>query len=190
MAASILFWRGEQKWTLVSCAVAGAWIPDLPMFVFYAVEKFRGFDEQIIFDELYFQPQWQLLFDGFNSIPIALMVALFLGHWCRQPWIFVMAASAMLHMICDLPLHHDDAHRHFLPFSNYRLESPVSYWDPMHFGLIVMPLELIFLVGSSLFVLKKSQSRPARTFAGITLAMFGLAVGLGLVAFAVRWWGG
>ena len=51
-----------------------------------------------------------------------------------------------LHVPEDLFLHHDDGHRHFYPLSQWRYSSPVSYWDPNHYGKIVAPLEALAVV--------------------------------------------
>lgn len=51
--------------------------------------------------------------------------------------------SMVFHSLGDLPVHHDDAHRHFFPFSDYRLISPISYWDPQHYGRIVAGVEVL-----------------------------------------------
>ena len=48
-------------------ALLGAVLPDLPMFGFYVYQKFIGSTEQLIWSTLYFQPEWQLLFDLFND---------------------------------------------------------------------------------------------------------------------------
>ena len=50
-------------------------------------------------------------------------------------FLFALFLSLLLHTLGDLPLHHDDGHRHFFPFLDWRFESPVSYWDPAHYGL-------------------------------------------------------
>ena len=64
---------------------------------------------------------------------IGLLICLSCG-WKSAAIIFL---SMIVHDFCDLPLHNDDAHRHFLPFSHYRFISPVSYWDPKYYGQFV-----------------------------------------------------
>lgn len=41
--------------------------------------------------------------------------------------------SLLLHACADFPLHHDDAHRQFYSFSDFRFASPISYWGPTPF---------------------------------------------------------
>ena len=126
IAAGLLVWRNEPGWSGATAVTVGAILPDLPMFGFYAYQKFAAVSERQIWNELYFLNEWQLLFDLFNSMPIAialLAICYFLGFRFGV----LLAASSLLHMVFDLPLHHDDAPRHFLPLTNWRFESPISY---------------------------------------------------------------
>lgn len=68
----------------------------------------------------------------------------------------------LLHHLGDLPLHHDDAHRHFFPLSNFRLISPVSYWDPQHYGTLVALVELAAVLVASAYLLRLVKSRWGR----------------------------
>jgi hypothetical protein len=123
--------------------ISGALLPDLPIMAFYFVEKvLRGTSEQVIWTEAYYQPGWQNLIDFFNSLPLMLL-GLLVCLWMRYTPGILFFASMMLHVLGDLPLHHDDGHRHFFPFSDWRFVSPVSYWDPRHHGNIVAPLEIL-----------------------------------------------
>lgn len=81
-----------------------------------------------------------------------------------------------VHVAGDLPLHHDDAHRHLFPFSDWRFESPVSYWDPAHYGGYVAALETL-LVAVGCAVLFRRFRTPA---------LRGLVVVLGAV-YAFYW---
>jgi hypothetical protein len=58
----------------------------------------------------------------------------------------------LLHSLGDLPLHHDDAHRHFFPFLDWRFSSPVSYWDPEHHGQWVSLIEFSGVLAASVFM--------------------------------------
>jgi hypothetical protein len=124
----------------------GAIVPDLPIFVFYFVAKFvLKLPEGQIWSEAYYQPFWQTLVALFHSIPlaaIALLLCLY-GGWKPGAIFF---GSAILHSLLDLPVHHDDAHRHFFPFSDYRFISPISYWDPKHYGNIIACIELLLVL--------------------------------------------
>jgi hypothetical protein len=180
VAASLLVWRKEPGWAAATAVTIGAILPDLPMFGFYAYQKTVGSSEKQIWNELYFRDDWQLLFDLFNSIPIAL-VLIFVCYIVGFRFGLLLAASALLHMVCDLPLHHDDAHRHFLPLTNWRYESPLSYWDPRHFGLIFIWIELAFAIASCFFIGLRGEQLPMRIVAWCTLAIYFLFIGLAIL---------
>ena len=58
---------------------------------------------------------------------------------CGNPgfWFWVLA-SAFVHAVCDIPVHHDDGPLLLWPFDwSTRYVSPVSYWDPDHYGIPV-----------------------------------------------------
>lgn len=174
LAASLLAWPKETRWR-DACGVAfGTILPDISMFFFYGYQKVIGRSEKEIWGTLYFEDHWQYFFDVFNSIPIAILVFIifrFFGYRLPQ----LIAASAGLHMLCDLPVHHDDGHRHFLPISNWRFESPVSYWDPEHFGIPFAILELVFAVIALVWVQRNGQ-KPMRRFAMGTLIIYAVAI--------------
>ncbi len=167
--------RGE--WRSMGWPIAiGALLADLPIFGFYFYHRaVAGSSEKAIWTDLYFRPEWQLFIDAFNSIPVALV--LLVAAWARKaPMIAAFAASWVLHLGLDLPVHHDDAHRHFLPMTSFRFESPVSYWNPAHYGAVGAGLEIALLAVSAFIVGRWTRSRVAR--AGLVLL-----VGLQTVAY-------
>ena len=126
--------------------IIGAILPDIPIFIFYFLAKFIfQIPNGKIWSEAYYEPFWQDLIAIFHSIPIAI-IGLFicLGFGWRS--IAMLFMSMIIHDLCDLPVHHDDAHRHFFPFSNYRFMSPISYWDPKHYGKYVAFGEMSLVV--------------------------------------------
>ncbi len=121
--------------------VCGAVIPDLSLYVMVPWQRYvagRSFDQ--IFKEDYGSAFWQGVFAIDNSAPLyALLMAAAL---CLGPrWLAALAAVALLHIAFDFPLHHNDGRAHFWPFTDWVFESPVSYWDPRHYGWLVGPLE-------------------------------------------------
>lgn len=137
----------------------GAIIPDLSMFGFYLWLRLgTDISERQIWRVEYFRPSWQLVFDGFHSIPLAL-IGLVVMLKAKRTGIALLFASVALHALEDLPVHHDDAHRHFLPFSNFRFISPVSYWDEDHFGAIAGSTELLLMITASLYIFRRVRSR-------------------------------
>ena len=181
IAASLLAWRNEDGLLPVSAVMAGAVIPDLPMFGFYAYQRlWAGSSEREIWSRLYFEESWQYFFDLFNSIPFAIaLIVLF--NWLGLRWGVLFAASALLHMCCDLPLHNDDAHRHFLPLVDWRFHSPISYWDPRHYGQYFALFELCFSVVACGFVCWKAGRWPLRIAATGTLMLYAVGIGFALV---------
>lgn len=153
------------------------------MFFFYLVEKgVRGVPEAVIWSSRYFDPAWQDLFDLFHSLPL-MAVALAITLATRQRSWTLLFASMVLHVMFDLPLHHDDAHRHFYPLSDFRFASPVSYWDSAHYGWLAVPLEAAGGLFGCLLLWRRQPGRAAR------LGVAGLGVlYVAYVAFALFMW--
>jgi len=123
--------------------LAGAVLPDLPMFGFFVFESLiRGESAEHIFRDLYFEPGWQMLFDAFHSIPVFLgLVAWF---WWRGNRIgTAFAASLLLHVVVDWPTHLEDAHAYLWPFWRKPLPGLVSYWHRSS-SMWLLELALIF----------------------------------------------
>ena len=179
IAVSLLLWSDSVNWKQTCAIVTGAFFPDVTMFVFYGYQKAIGSTESDIWNTLYFEESWQLFFDVFNSIPIFLLLAI-VGYLTRQRILFLVSASALVHVLCDLPVHNDDAHRHFLPFSNWRFISPLSYWDPKHFGIYVMVTELLAAVSSCIYLTLGDFARSVRVSAAVNLALYAAAILAGL----------
>ncbi len=97
------------------------------MFAFYAYQKLLRTPDSDIWGRVYFDSAWQAFFDVFNSIPLIALCLLVTWRLAAIRWTVLFAAMG-LHVVFDLPLHQDDAHRHFFPLSDWRFVSPVSYW--------------------------------------------------------------
>lgn len=139
-----LFGRPAPR--LAWVAAAGGLIPDLPMYFIVATLRMSGFSLDDIFGRLYWQDWWQIANALGHSFPIwggmfawsslALLRARRRGDKPRPAaaTVFALSASALLHSFIDFLCHRDDAHMHFWPLSQWRFRSPVSYWDPAHYG--------------------------------------------------------
>lgn len=141
--------KRRQSPAEIAAVLTGALIPDLVMIAFYAYQRTIGTPERTIWRERYYDEEWQTFFDLFNSLPIIAagwIAARLAGLRTLQALVLSMA----LHAALDFPLHHDDAHRHFWPLSDWRFSSPVSYWDPNHYGHIVGWIE-IALIAAGIF---------------------------------------
>ena len=169
---------GRDRARAVSATLGGL-APDAPSFalVLWAglVER-RGPRE--IFEVLYFSPEWQLILGPSHSAPLwtlALVAALVL----KSPLAVAFIASGLVHHAFDFALHADDAHRHLWPRSDWRFESPVSYWDPAHYGMIVAPMEAALALGLAVWLARIHRGRWLR--AGLVL--LGLAYFVPLIGF-------
>jgi len=154
------------------------------MFFFYAYEKaWLRTDEIVIWSQSYFDTGWQALFDTFHSLPLLAIFAV-LSWRTKLPRAAALFASMTVHALCDLALHHHDAHRHLFPFSDWRFLSPVSYWDPRHYGGIASAIETVLVVAGSVWLLR-SYKRPApRVFLMLILLSYAFFIGYALVVWA------
>ena len=134
--------------------VVGAVLPDAAMLVFYLWNLVLGTSESTIWSVEYYRFGWQLIFDLLHSIPLALLGILICWK-ANRPWLLVFFASILLHALGDLPLHQEDAHRHFFPLSDWRFFSPVSDWNPAYYGNWVSLLEFLAVTGAAIFLYLK-----------------------------------
>lgn len=132
------------------------------MFVFFAWARgIQGLPHQVIWRDAYYEPFWQNIFAVGNSIPLAL-VGIGLCWRFKRMWGVAFFASMVLHHLEDLPLHSDDAHRHFWPLSNVRIFSPISYWDARSYGWLGGGIELLLLLAASGYLWWRVRSRIGR----------------------------
>ena len=149
--------KGKPQWSLP--IVMGSLMPDIPIYLFYFYQKIiAGMSERTIWVELYFRPSWQNFFDPFHSFPVLLLAATLSYKFGRTGFTFFFL-SMSLHSLCDLPLHNDDAHRHFFPISDYRFLSPLSYWDSRHYGGLVSIIESLFVLCFSAIIWFRGNTR-------------------------------
>lgn len=145
-----------------SAVLLGSIAPDIPLYLLSAGSAawFRFWEGRPwsevgrhMYGYLFYNdPVWITLHNFLHS-PLVLVVALavtffaiggaeFFHSWWT--WFF---ASCLLHTIFDIPVHHDDGPLVFWPLNwNYRFASPISYWDPSHYGRILIPLELTLAI--------------------------------------------
>ena len=196
--AAAVFARPGDK-AANSAALAGAIIPDLSLYIMAANELFiRNTAPGIVFGQMYFSEEWQRIFAIDNSVFLWAAVLIIglalqrtwaadLGDTAKSPaslkqlflvpgnWIAVLGGAALLHLALDFPFHHDDGRAHFWPLSNWIFESPLSYWDPAHFGQIVGPLEGLFCLLLCVVLWRRLRGWPARSMiaagGGIELLM-------------------
>ncbi|MCF2869921.1 cobalamin biosynthesis protein CobQ [Octadecabacter sp. G9-8] len=152
---------------ITAAAIAGAAIPDLSLYLLAGTHLLiLGTDPQVVFGEMYFSDAWQSVFRIDNSFLVWGMV-LALGLALRRAWIVALAGSALLHIGLDFPLHHDDGRAHFWPITNWIFESPVSYWDPAHFGRILTPIEVLVSWGVCAWLSQRYRGSAMRAVIGV-----------------------
>lgn len=162
LALAVLSKQGDRKRNIA--VFIGSLIPDLAIYLWapyqYLVNGVSGKD---MWGELYFQPQMQNLIAWFNSVPIYALLAL-IGFKARSNFwgkmIFVFALAALIHIATDLPVHAEDAYRHFWPITDWRFYSPLSYWDSNHHSHWVSLFEAFLALGC-VFILWKRFPRIA-----------------------------
>lgn len=168
-AINLLLLSRDPEHRKTVAVIGGALLPDLAIIVFYAWQLMLGRTENQIWSIEYYRPLWQAWIDIFNSIPLVSMAILLSWH-TRQYLLLAFFSSMLLHIFGDLPLHHDDAHRHFFPLLEWRFESPVSYWDPAHHGRWASLFEFVAVVSASAFMYRRIV--PLRPWVVAILAIY------------------
>lgn len=127
----------------------GSFLPDVPLFVLSlwfglfstAAQEGMTAASMAEYDRLFFtDPLWIVPHNFFHA-PLILTALFGLGLLLerrKSPWgdrLLWFALAAGLHTAIDILTHHNDGPLLFFPFDFHtRFTSPVSYWDPDHYG--------------------------------------------------------
>lgn len=192
---------------LVLVALAGALFPDASIFVMWGIAKSQGIAESVIWGEWYFSARWQLVGAMTNSFPIYMTIAAVAWLAGGRYWIsgsaiaanaaatpirenlrashlaLVFASAAILHVLTDLPLHHDDGHPHFWPLTSWIFRSPVSYWDPAHYGRLWSVTEVVLALILITVLWRRFDNRAARVLLLLAATSYLIVTGYWFLAF-------
>lgn len=120
---------------------AGSVLPDLPLLTLTGVSLLSGpsWAEGMtrMHDAYETSPLWIGLHNAPHSLVVygvATLVAMLLKPSFVKNLLLLAIAGAALHTVIDVFTHAGDGPRFLYPFSSFRFQSPVSYWDPAYFG--------------------------------------------------------
>ena len=184
--------RPRMRAWMVFLGWFGGFFPDMPMFLMVGASRMMDGPVNLWRepDGLYWTDPWKTITDLGHSLPI--WTALCLLGWLM--WqrgrdkisvagqaLLVFSAGALIHSIVDFFVHTDDAHAQLLPFTDWRFHSPVSYYQPQHFGREVTFIELGFCVFATWWMFRHFRSWTVR---GLSVLMIVPALlHTGLVGF-------
>ena len=178
LSLAVLSKHGDRKRNL--SILSGSLFPDLAIFLWapyqYLINDVSG-DE--IWNELYFAAPMQNLIAWFNSIPIYGALAL-IGFLARSKmWgklLLVFALAALIHIATDMPVHAEDAYRHFWPISDWRFYSPLSYWDVDHHADWVGKIDIGIALASIAVLWLRFPTKWVKIALSVTLAFYAFAL--------------
>lgn len=155
-------------------ALGGALAPDISLYVMAGVSLYvLGLSPSYVFDTLYFSDAWQTVFKVDNSF-LVWGAGLVFAWWMGARTAMIFAASGLLHLAFDFPLHHDDGRAHFWPVTDWVFESPLSYWDTSAHAGVVGPVEMALSLIFCLILARRFPSLRSR-LAIVALALVQLA---------------
>jgi len=158
----------------VSSVVAGSVLPDIPIGIFYLYTcLIRRLPQSAVWNKAWDDSIWHDVSDATHSFPL-IILAVAVSAWFHQPWCLWLFVSMGLHALFDLLLHHDDAHRHFFPLSDWRFASPVSYWDVRYHGAIAARVEVLAVLLACIVLWQRYPSSGMRWLTGGMAGMYAL----------------
>lgn len=187
LADAFPVWKVNRRALLV-----GAIAPDVPlMFLFVGtilMARLNGssFPDAVnLFSAQYFQnPLWVSAHNLFHS-PVSILIGFILvvgltraTSQNRTRFVSFLYGCAF-HSLVDIATHHDDGPLLLWPFEwELRFKSPVSHWDPAHFGLLVLCAEIVLNIVAGYWLLERRARLDGERLTALLVP--GLAVGPGL----------
>jgi hypothetical protein len=178
---AVLFGRGipAKAWA----GALGGVIPDLPMILIVIVLKLSGVPGHTIFDDLYWQNWWQVtnaighnvwLWGGLVITGLVMRDRLSASVRSFDNWttISLFAGSALFHTAIDFLCHREDAHMSFWPVTRWKFMSPVSYYDPAHYGMWFSLFEATLGVCLMVILFRQFKSSILRGILALAIAMY------------------
>lgn len=157
----------------------GSFMPDVPLFVLsvifglFSTMAQDGMTSAAMaeYDRLFFNdPVWIVPHNFFHA-PLILAAIFAVGLLFQRRgakwgnWLVWFALAAAFHTAVDILTHHHDGPLLFFPFDFHtRFASPISYWDPKHYGRIFTRFEMGFdllLIGYFAVGWWRRRQRPA-----------------------------
>jgi hypothetical protein len=178
---AVLFGRGipAKAWA----GALGGIIPDVPMILIVIALKLAGMPARTIFDEMYWQNWWQItnaighnfwLWGGLVILGLAMRDRLSSSARNFDQWttLSLFAGSALLHTAVDFLCHREDAHMSFWPVTRWKFVSPVSYYDPAHYGLWFSLFEVVLGLSLAFILFRQFKNLVLRGFLAIAMALY------------------
>ncbi|KAF0676775.1 cobalamin biosynthesis protein CobQ [Profundibacterium mesophilum] len=143
--------------------MAGGAAPDISLYVLAGAAMWVfGVSPQTVFGQLYFSGPWQQVFAIDNSV-ILWGLGLCLAAWRGSAAGVAFTGAALLHLALDLPLHGDDARMHFWPLTDWKFDSPYSYWDRTRGAGWIALLEGAMVLVGAVWLVLRFPSWPLRS---------------------------
>jgi len=145
------------------------YIASIVMFSYYSLTTNLATDEifDYIYNDLFFNNIYWLIGQNILHAPFVL-IGLYFAAKKFKKYKHVLQSFALgagLHTVIDVFTHHNDGPLVLFPFNlSYRFSSPISYWDPAHYGNILAPIDLtITVVGGLILVILSTKQRRAKS---------------------------
>jgi len=178
----------------------GSIIPDAAIFGLFFWSKLNSIPESEVWQKIYFsEPMLTLTAIG-NSLPLyVVLLCVVAVLWSRSESIAsvqervisikrlknktglkcllnsslaLFSIAAITHLMGDFPVHVDDAHAHLWPISDWRFQSPISYWDADHHGRVFSLFEAALGCVLAVIVFRRFKHTRVRTLAGIAVLSY------------------
>ncbi len=161
----------------------GGVLPDVPMLLIVLTLKLAGVPAHRIFDEMYWQNWWQLtnaiahnfwLWGGLWLAALAMHQRATASAESIDFWalVLVFASSGLLHSCIDFLVHREDAHMSLWPVTRWKFMSPVSYYDPAHYGRIFSLFEALLGIVLSVVLLRRFHATVLRCILALFMALY------------------
>ncbi|MBL8791414.1 MAG: hypothetical protein JNM45_13045 [Rhizobiales bacterium] len=162
---------------------AGGLLPDIPMLLAVAGLKIMAVPDPIIFGIIYWQEWLQVAnavgHDFFLWGGLAVLalwrrerLAATAGDIDRWSMALVLALSGFLHTLVDFFCHREDAHMSFWPLSRWKFMSPVSYWDPAHYGHIISTAEALLGLVLAMLLFQRFPNHWTRILLAFAMLLY------------------
>ncbi len=188
LVAAAIFAKPDQP-KRNTALIAGALLPDFAIYGLFAWALVSGIPQDELWSRIYFsEPMLTFTAIG-NSAPLFAAVALLGWLWAMArrgadipalPALTVLGLAALSHLALDFPVHVDDAHPHFWPFTDWRYRAPFSYWNDNYHARAVSIVEAALGLSLVVILARRFKARWVRILLGTCF--------LAYLVVPIFWW--